>query len=809
MTDFDLEKKISLIGGDEPGAIIPILDDDDSIEKKQDKFPDLVGILPLRNMVLFPGVILPIAVGRKKSQQLVKKAYEEELLLGVLAQKDAKVDAPSLDDLYATGTTAKVVRILEMPDNSITAILQGVSRFNLGEIISDKPYYQVKIVERILDHNMESENVPALEEAIKDLASQVVENSNNMPGESMFALRNISNFLLLVNFLSCHFPFKVDDKQSLLEKDKLSERAHQLLEILSTESQFQKIKRDIQHKASSDLNRQQREYFLNQQMKTIQQELGNNPAEQEIEEMKAQAKEKKWPVAAKEMFEKELAKMERTNPSSPEFGVTSNYLHTLLDLPWEVYSDDNFDLSKAQEILDKDHFGLEKVKERIMEYLAVLKLKNDMKSPILCLVGPPGVGKTSLGKSIAQALGREYVRMSLGGVHDESEVRGHRKTYIGAMPGRIIKNIAKVGTSNPVFMLDEIDKVSSDFRGDPSSALLEVLDPEQNMAFHDNYLEIDYDLSKVLFIATANSLSTISEPLRDRMEIIDVSGYVQQEKVEIAKRHLIPKQLQEHGLKKHQVTLSVAAIRELIEGYTSESGVRTLDKKIAAVMRKAAKKLAFDGEEKQKVTPENLKDYLGMPRFSKEKYQGNDYAGVVTGLAWTAVGGAILYVEASSNKSKSAKLTLTGNLGDVMKESAILALEYVKANAEALGLDPEELEKRNVHIHVPQGAVPKDGPSAGITIVTALVSAFTHYKVRKNLAMTGEITLRGKVEPVGGIREKILAAKRAGIKEIILCNENRKDIEEIKEDYLKGLTFHFVDRIDEVIALALTKQKAK
>ncbi len=809
MTDFDLEKKISLIGGEDPGAIIPILDNDDSIEKKQDKFPEVVGILPLRNMVLFPGVILPIAVGRKKSQQLVKKAYEEEVLLGVVAQKDAKIDEPTFDDLFTTGTTAKVVRILEMPDDTITAILQGVSRFDISEIITDKPYFQVKIVERLLDHSMADDNIPAIEEAIKDLASQVVENSNNMPGESMFALRNISNFLLLVNFLSSHFPFKVDDKQSLLEKDNLSERAHELLGILSTESQFQKIKKDIQHKASSDLNKQQREYFLNQQMKTIQQELGNNPAEQEIEEMKARAKDKKWPEAAKEMFEKELAKMERTNPSSPEFGVTSNYLHTILDLPWDTYSDDNFDISKAQATLDKDHFGLDKVKERIMEYLAVLKLKNDMKSPILCLVGPPGVGKTSLGKSIAEALGREYVRMSLGGVHDESEVRGHRKTYIGAMPGRIIQSISKAGTSNPVFMLDEVDKVSSDFRGDPSSALLEVLDPEQNTAFHDNYLEVDYDLSKVLFIATANSLSTISGPLRDRMEIIDVSGYVQQEKVEIAKRHLIPKQLREHGLKKSQVTITAAALRDVIEGHTSESGVRTLDKKLASVMRKAAKKLAIDGEEKQKITPDNLKEYLGFPRFSKEMYQGNDYAGVVTGLAWTAVGGAILYVEASSNTGKAGKLTLTGNLGDVMKESAILALEYIKSHAEALGLKPENIEQQNVHIHVPQGAVPKDGPSAGITIVTALVSAFTQYKVKRNLAMTGEITLRGKVEPVGGIKEKILAAKRAGIKEIILCEENRKDIEEINDDYLKGLQFHFVERIDEVLKLALTKQKAK
>lgn len=810
MTDFDIDKKISLIGGEDPGAIIPIISETEEIEKKQNDFPEVIGLLPLRNMVLFPGVILPIAVGRKKSQQLVKKAYKEENYIGVVAQRDAKIDAPKAEDLFLTGTTAKIIKILEMPDNSITAILQGVARFDTVKLIDTNPFYQVEIVERELDDTLaEGENKAALEEAIKDIAEQVVESANNMPGESMFALRNIENFHFLINFISCHFPFKVDDKQNLLEIDNLGKRAHALMEILSSENQFQKIKRDIQHKASSDLNKQQREYFLNQQIKTIQSELGSNPAEQEIEEMKERSKTMNWSKEAEEMFEKEISKLERTNPSSPEFGVISNYLSTILDLPWETYSDDNFDIKNAEKTLDQDHFGLDKVKERIMEYLAVLKLKNDMKSPILCMVGPPGVGKTSLGKSIAAALGREYVRMSLGGLHDESEVRGHRKTYIGAMPGRIIQSIRKAGTSNPVFMLDEIDKVGSDHRGDPSSALLEVLDPEQNSTFHDNYLEIDYDLSKVLFIATANSLSTISGPLRDRMEIIDVSGYVQQEKVEIAKRHLIPKQLEAHGLKKSNVSIPIATIKDVIDGHTSESGVRTLDKKIASIMRKAAKKLAIDDENKQKVSPENLKDYLGFPRYSKEMYQGNDFAGVVTGLAWTAVGGVILYVEASCNKSKVSKLTLTGNLGDVMKESAILALEYIKSNATKLGLKAEDVEQQSVHIHVPQGAIPKDGPSAGITMATALVSALTGTKVKKNIAMTGEITLRGKVEPVGGIKEKILAAKRAGIKEIILCNENQKDVEEINEDYLKGLKFHFVGRIDEVFDIALTKQKAK
>ncbi len=810
MADFNIKKQLSVIGGEESGAIIPIISKTDEIETKQNDFPEIIGLLPLRNMVLFPGVILPIAVGRKKSQQLVKKAYEEEKLIGVIAQRDAKVDSPSDQDLFSTGTSAKIVKILEMPDNSITAILQGVARFDTVRLLTSSPYYKAEIKERVLEEIIpEGENMEALEEAIKDLAQQVVENANNMPGESMFALRNIENIHFLINFISCHFPFKVDEKQHLLEIDNLSNRAHKLLEILAAESQFQKIKRDIQHKASSDLNKQQREYFLNQQIKAIQSELGNNPAEQEIEEMKERAKAKKWSKEAKEMFDKEIQKMERTNPSSPEFGVISNYLDTILDLPWELYSEDNFDLKKSQKILDKDHFGLDKVKERIIEYLAVLKLKNDMKSPILCMVGPPGVGKTSLGKSIADALGRKYVRMSLGGLHDESEIRGHRKTYIGAMPGRIIQSLRKAGTSNPVFMLDEVDKVGADHRGDPSSALLEVLDPEQNATFHDNYLEIDYDLSKVLFIATANSLSTISAPLRDRMEIIDVSGYVQQEKVEIAKRHLIPKQLEAHGLKKSNINLSVAAIKEIIDEHTSESGVRTLDKKVATIMRKAAKKLAIDEIKEQKITPDNLKEYLGSPRYSKEIYQGNDFAGVVTGLAWTAVGGVILFIEASCNKSKNGKLTLTGNLGDVMKESAVLALEYIKANANKLGLKAEEIEQQNVHIHVPQGAIPKDGPSAGITIVTALVSAMTNRKVKRNLAMTGEITLRGKVEPVGGIKEKILAAKRAGIKEIILCNENQKDIEEINDEYLKGLSFHFVSRIDEVLDLAITKQKAK
>lgn len=810
MTDIKKESQFPMLTSDEhQSAFIPIIAENDEIEKKQDDFPQSIGLLPLRNMVLFPGVILPIAVGRKKSQHLVKQVYENDGILGVVAQRNAKIDQPKAEDLFTTGTTAKVIKILEMPDGTITAILQGIARFNTTEMLATTPHYQVAVEERIFHNKLpENENTAALEESIKDLAEQVVENANNMPGESLFALRNIENLHFLINFIACHFPFKVDDKQMILEIDDLSTRAHHLLEILSTESQFQKIKKDIQHKVSNDLNKQQREYFLNQQIKAIQNELGDNPVDQEVEEMKERAKTKVWPDEAKETFDKEMLKLQRTNPSSPEYGVIANYVNTLLDLPWKAYSEDNFDLKNAEKVLDQDHFGLEKVKERIIEHLAVLKLKKDMKSPILCMVGPPGVGKTSLGKSIAEALGRKYHRMSLGGLHDESEVRGHRKTYIGAMPGRIIQGIKKAGTSNPIFMLDEIDKVGTDFRGDPSSALLEVLDPEQNSTFHDNYLEVDYDLSHVLFIATANTLSTISAPLRDRMEIIDVSGYIMEEKVEICKRHLLPKQLKNHGLKKNQVSLSTPAIRAVIEGHTQESGVRSLDKKMAAIMRKAARNVAVDEVEKQSITPDNLEDYLGFPRFSKDKYQGNAYAGVVTGLAWTAVGGEILYIEASANKSKAGKLTLTGNLGDVMKESAILALEYIKSNAEQLGLKSQEIEELSVHIHVPQGAIPKDGPSAGITMVTALVSSFTGRKVKKNLAMTGEITLRGKVEPVGGIKEKILAAKRAGIKEIVLCQENEKDIKEINEKYIKGLQFHFVNRISEVLDIAITKQKA-
>ena len=628
-----------------------------------------------------------------------------------------------------------------------------------------------------------------------------------LPHEATFAIKNIEGLAFLTNFIGSNLPLKINDKQKLLETHKIEDRGYQLLEILAREAQLQEIKNDIQTKARIDIDQQQREYYLHQQIKTIQDELGENPVDAEVKEFRERSLKKKWQPAVRKIFDKEISKLERMNPAAPDYSVQSNYISTLLDLPWDEFSKDNFDLKRAQKILDKDHFGLENVKDRIIEYLAVLKLKGDMKSPILCLVGPPGVGKTSLGKSIAKALDRKYIRMSLGGLHDEAEIRGHRKTYIGAMPGRIIQNIRKAGTSNPVFILDEIDKVSSDFRGDPASALLEVLDPEQNNTFHDNYLDVDYDLSKVMFIATANTLSTIAQPLRDRMEIIDVNGYLIEEKIEIAKRHLIPRQMENHGLKKGEVKLANKTIEAVIEGYTRESGVRELDKKIASIMRRAARKVADANHYNTPLTPDDLKEFLGTKRFTKELYQGNDFAGVVTGLAWTAVGGEILFVESSLSKGKGNKLSLTGNLGDVMKESALLALEYIKAHAQDFNIDERIFDNYNIHVHVPEGAIPKDGPSAGITMLTSLVSAFTQHKVRKNVAMTGEITLRGRVLPVGGIKEKILAARRAGITDIKLCEEKRKDLDEIKETYLKGLTFHFVMNMNEVIKLALLKEK--
>ncbi len=793
---------------DGEAGFIPLMADSEDEMMEISDFPDVLSILPLRNMVLFPGVVMPVSVGRQKSLRVIREAFNEGKYIGVVSQKDTKIDDPKKKDLYDVGTVAQIIKILEMPDGSTSVILQGKTRFNIVTLLTTEPYYTASIAQRkeipIKDTNEVTE---ALTAAIKDLAVKVVNTSSNIPNDATFAIKNIEGLSFLTNFIGSNLPLKNPEKQSLLETDGIKDRAYKLLEVLAREQQLLEIKNDIQSKVRVDIDQQQREYFLNQQMKTIQDELGGNPLEQEILEFKEKAKAKKWDKSVAEIFEKELSKLERMNPAAAEYSMQTNYVTTFLDLPWNEFTTDNFDLKRAQKILDSDHFGLEKVKERIIEYLAVLKLKSDMKSPIICLVGPPGVGKTSLGKSIAKALDRNYVRVSLGGLHDEAEIRGHRKTYIGAMPGRIIQNIKKAGSSNPLFILDEIDKVSSDFRGDPSSALLEVLDPEQNNTFHDNYLEVDYDLSQVMFIATANSLGTISQPLRDRMEIIDVSGYIIEEKVEIAKRHLFKKQLANHGLKKTDISIPVKTLHAVVDGYTRESGVRELDKKIATIMRRVAKKVATDEEYDKKITPEALTEYLGIARFSKEMYQGNDYAGVVTGLAWTAVGGEILYVESSLSKGQGSRLSITGNLGDVMKESAMLALEYIKSHAQDLDIDQRIFESYNIHLHVPEGAIPKDGPSAGITMATSLASILTQRKVKKHLAMTGEITLRGKVLPVGGIKEKILAAKRAGIKEIILCNDNRKDIDDINAQYLKGLTFHFVTSVDDVLSLALLNQK--
>ena len=787
---------------DESSEFLPIITDEKTALNDKN-IPDTLPILPLRNTVLFPGVIIPINIGRNKSLKLIQDAYKQNAFIGVITQKDTNTENPELNDLYRIGTVAAILKILEMPDGTTTAIIQGKKRFELEDILYDAPYHmgkiQLKNEEKVPVNDPEYD---AITESLKEMAGKVIKYSEHPAGEATFAMRNIESMFFLINFISHNTDVGYQSKQELLEIDDLKSRAIKLLELLSQQLSLMELKHDIQKKVKNDLDKQQREYFLHQQIKTIQDELGGTPADQEIDELEELAQTKEWDANVKETFEKELNKLKRLNPSSPDYSVQSNYLRELIELPWNHCSTDNLDLNHAKEILDADHFGLEKVKERILEYLAVLKLKTDMKSPILCLYGPPGVGKTSLGKSVARAVGREFVRMSLGGLHDESEIRGHRKTYIGAMPGRIIQNIKKAGTSNPVFILDEIDKVGKDFRGDPQSALLEVLDPEQNTNFHDNFLDIDYDLSKVMFIATANDLSTIAPPLRDRMEIIEVSGYLLEEKREIAKRHLIPKQMENHGISESNVQIPDESIDLMIEKYTRESGVRSLDKVIAKIMRQVAHKVALNKKFHVLLDADKVKEYLGSPIFSREEYQGNELPGVVTGLAWTSVGGEILFIESSYSKGKG-HLCLTGNLGDVMKESATLALGYIKSHAKEIGIDENIFEERNIHVHVPAGAVPKDGPSAGITMVTSLVSSLTGRKVKKALAMTGEITLRGKVLPVGGIREKILAAKRAGIKEIILCSENRKDIEEIKKEYLKGLKFHYVDTIDEVLKIAL------
>ena len=796
---------------DNIGIVMPILtecDVDEDFTEGIDKVGKVVPILPLRNMVLFPGVAMPVIVGRPKSMRLIKEAVQKKTLIGVVCQKEMNTEDPGFDDLYTTGVIADIVRVLEMPDGTTTVILQGKKRFSLDALEETEPYLKGKI--SLLEDKMPDKTdreFEALISTIKDLTIKMLGSLSEPPRDLIFSIKNNKNVLYLVNFSCSNIPSGAEEKQELLLIGAMKDRAYRLLFILNREYQLVELKASIQMKTHEDINQQQREYFLQQQIKTIQEELGGNINELEIRELRERAFKKKWPASVAEIFEKEVRKLERLHPQSPDFSIQTQYVQTIINLPWNEYSKDNFNLTHAQKVLDRDHYGLEKVKERIIEHLAVLKLKGDMKSPIICLYGPPGVGKTSLGKSIAEALHRKYVRISLGGLHDEAEIRGHRRTYIGAMSGRIIQNIQKAGSSNPVFILDEIDKVTNDFKGDPASALLEVLDPEQNSTFHDNYLDIDYDLSKVMFIATANNLNTISQPLLDRMELIEVSGYILEEKVEIAARHLVPKQLEAHGLSKGKVKLPKKTLQVIIESYTRESGVRALDKKIAKIMRKLARKVASDEAIPAQIKPEDLHEYLGAVEYSRDKYQGNDYAGVVTGLAWTAVGGEILFVESSLSRGKGSKLTLTGNLGDVMKESAMLALEYIHAHASLFGINEELFENWNVHIHVPEGAIPKDGPSAGVTMVTSLVSAFTQRKVRKNLAMTGEITLRGKVLPVGGIKEKILAAKRAGIKELILCKENQKDIEEIKADYVKGLTFHYVEDIRQVIDLALLKEK--
>ena len=796
---------------DNIGIVMPILtecDVDEDFTEGIEKVGDTIPILPLRNMVLFPGVALPVIIGRPKSMRLIKEAVHKKSLIGVVCQKEMGTEDPILEDLYTTGVIADIVRVLEMPDGSTTVILQGKKRFELNELTETDPYLSGKIT--VLEDTKPDKTdreFEALISTIKDLTIKMLGAVAEPPRDLIFSIKNNKNVLYVVNFSCSNIPSGSAEKQQLLLIGDLKERAYRLLFILNREYQLVELKASIQMKTHEDINQQQKEYFLQQQIKTIQEELGGNINELEIKELREKASRKKWPAEVAQVFEKELRKLERLHPQSPDYSVQTQYVQNIVNLPWNEYSKDNFNLSHAQKVLDRDHYGLEKVKERIIEHLAVLKLKGDMKSPIICLYGPPGVGKTSLGRSIAEALRRKYVRVSLGGLHDEAEIRGHRRTYIGAMCGRIIQNIQKAGTSNPVFILDEIDKITNDFKGDPASALLEVLDPEQNNAFHDNYLDIDYDLSKVMFIATANNLNTISQPLLDRMELIEVSGYIMEEKVEIAAKHLVPKQMDVHGLKKGSVKFPKKTLQVIVEAYTRESGVRELDKKIAKIMRKLARKVASDEPIPTSIKPEDLYEYLGAVEYSRDKYQGNDYAGVVTGLAWTAVGGEILFVESSLSKGKGSKLTLTGNLGDVMKESAMLALEYIHAHAAQFNINEELYENWNVHVHVPEGAIPKDGPSAGITMVTSLVSAFTQRKVKKNLAMTGEITLRGKVLPVGGIKEKILAAKRAGIKELILCKENEKDINEIKPEYLKGLVFHYVSDIQQVVDLALLREK--
>jgi ATP-dependent Lon protease len=803
-----IENMISSDPLNEEMDLIPIVTDDDNFDQKVFDIPEIIPILPLKNTVLFPGVLIPITVGRQKSMKLIREVYKTNRIIGTLAQKDSKIEEPAFTDLYSIGTVAQVLKILEMPDGGTSVIIQGISRFEIQSLVSEKPYFnaRIKLLTDIKPEKLDKE-FEAIISSLKDLSIKIIQLSTNIPPEASFAVKNIESTSFLVNFIGSNSNINSTEKQKLLEINELKVRALKLMEHLGKEVQMLELKSDIQSKVKYELDQQQREFMLHQQMKTIQDELGGNPVDQEIEEIRKKAKKKKWNKHVNDYFLKEVEKLQRLNPMAAEYSVQLNYLQLMLELPWNEYTKDNFDLHRAQKILDEDHFGLEKVKDRIVEHLAVLKLKGDLKAPIICLFGPPGVGKTSLGKSVARALKRKYVRMSLGGLHDEAEIRGHRKTYIGAMPGRILQNLKKVHSANPVFVLDEIDKVGQDFRGDPSSALLEVLDPEQNSTFYDNFLETEFDLSKVLFISTANTTSSIHPALRDRMEMIEVSGYIVEEKIEIAKRHLIPKQLSAHGVKKADLSFDKEVLEHVIENYTRESGVRELDQRIAKIIRHVAKKIALDEEYLKNLKIEDIQKILGVPIYLKESYEGNDFAGLVTGLAWTSAGGEILYIETSLSKGKEKKLTITGNLGDVMKESAVIALEYIKAHSSMLGIVPEVFDNWHVHIHVPEGAIPKDGPSAGIAMATSLASAFTQRKVKKYLAMTGEITLRGKVLPVGGIKEKILAAKRAGITDIIISLENKKDISEINEVYVKGLTFHYVREVVEVFKLALLEEK--